>query len=92
METHALRVDPNVHDGYGPRRQRRGGGEWLRAGQRSRRGGANHEGYRARWAIEEYFKAVKTGCAYERDGLSPCPARKGQTFLSDVTHGHTSAR
>lgn len=23
------------------------------------------EGYRARWTIEEYFKAVKTGCAYE---------------------------
>lgn len=23
------------------------------------------DGYRARWTIEEYFKAVKTGCAYE---------------------------
>jgi hypothetical protein len=23
------------------------------------------EGYRTRWTIEEYFKAVKTGCAYE---------------------------
>jgi hypothetical protein len=23
------------------------------------------EGYRTRWVIEEYFKAVKTGCAYE---------------------------
>jgi hypothetical protein len=23
------------------------------------------EGYRARWTIEEYFKAIKTGCAYE---------------------------
>ena len=23
------------------------------------------EGYRARWTIEEYFKTVKTGCAYE---------------------------
>jgi hypothetical protein len=23
------------------------------------------EGYRTRWTVEEYFKAVKTGCAYE---------------------------
>lgn len=23
------------------------------------------EGYRTRWTIEEYFKAIKTGCAYE---------------------------
>jgi Transposase DNA-binding len=23
------------------------------------------EGYRARWVVEEYFKAVKTGCAFE---------------------------
>jgi hypothetical protein len=25
--------------------------------------------YRARWVIEEYFKAIKTGCAYERRQL-----------------------
>ena len=27
------------------------------------------EAYRARWTIEEYFKALKTGCAYERRQL-----------------------
>jgi hypothetical protein len=27
------------------------------------------EGYRARWVVEEYFKAVKTGCAYESKQL-----------------------
>jgi len=27
------------------------------------------EGYRTRWTIEEYFKAVKTGCAYEERQL-----------------------
>ena len=27
------------------------------------------EGYRTRWIIEEYFKAVKTGCAYEEKQL-----------------------
>jgi hypothetical protein len=27
------------------------------------------DGYRARWTIEEYFKALKTGCAYERRQL-----------------------
>lgn len=27
------------------------------------------EGYRTRWTIEEYFKAVKTGCAFEKRQL-----------------------
>lgn len=27
------------------------------------------DGYRARWTIEEYFKALKTGCAYEKRQL-----------------------
>ena len=27
------------------------------------------DNYRARWTIEEYFKALKTGCAYERRQL-----------------------
>jgi hypothetical protein len=27
------------------------------------------DGYRARWTIEEYFKALKTGCGYERSQL-----------------------
>lgn len=27
------------------------------------------DGYRARWLIEEYFKALKTGCAYEKRQL-----------------------
>lgn len=27
------------------------------------------EGYRARWMIEEYFKALKTGCGYEKSQL-----------------------
>lgn len=26
--------------------------------------------YRARWVIEEYFKALKTGCAFERRQLT----------------------
>jgi hypothetical protein len=27
------------------------------------------EGYRTRWTIEEYFKALKTGCAFEQRKL-----------------------
>lgn len=27
------------------------------------------DAYRARWTIEEYFKAIKTGCAYEKSQL-----------------------
>lgn len=30
--------------------------------------------YRARWVIEEYFKALKTGCAYEKRQLETFPA------------------
>jgi hypothetical protein len=30
--------------------------------------------YRARWLIEEYFKALKTGCAFEKRQLTSLPA------------------
>jgi len=32
------------------------------------------DAYRARWAIEEFFKALKTGCAFEKRQLETLPA------------------
>lgn len=32
------------------------------------------DAYRARWVIEEYFKSLKTGCAYEKRQLESAPA------------------
>ena len=32
------------------------------------------DGYRTRWLIEEYFKALKTGCSYEKAQLESLPA------------------
>lgn len=32
------------------------------------------DSYRSRWRIEEYFKALKTGCAYEKRQLESLPA------------------
>jgi hypothetical protein len=32
------------------------------------------DAYCARWAIEEFFKAIKTGCQYERRQLESCRA------------------
>jgi hypothetical protein len=32
------------------------------------------DAYRARWVIEDYFKALKTGCAYEKRQLETCRA------------------
>ena len=34
------------------------------------------DAYRARWLIEEYFKAIKTGCNYEKLQLESLPALK----------------
>ena len=34
------------------------------------------DAYRARWLIEEYFKAIKTGCSYERLQLESLHALK----------------
>jgi hypothetical protein len=34
------------------------------------------DAYRARWVIEEYFKALKTGCGYERSQLESLDALK----------------
>ena len=42
------------------------------------------EGYRTRWMIEEYFKALKTGCAYESRQLESFSALKRALSLFSV--------